>query len=42
VLGISLGYGPPGVFWAMAIAFSVMSLVSGVLFRRGAWKLKRV
>ena len=42
VLGRRLGYGPPGVFWSMAIAFSVMSLVSGWLFRRGTWKLKRV
>jgi putative MATE family efflux protein len=42
ILGRSLGYGPPGIFWAMAIAFSVMSLVSAFLFRRGAWKLKRV
>ena len=42
VLGRSLGYGPPGVFWAMAIAFTVMSLVSAWLFRRGRWKLKRV
>ncbi len=42
VLGIRLGDGPPGVFWAMAIAFSMMSLVSAWLFRRGAWKLKRV
>ena len=40
-LGRSLGYGPPGVFWAMAIAFSVMSVVSAWLFRRGRWKLKR-
>jgi Na+-driven multidrug efflux pump len=36
------GYGMPGVFWAMAIAFSVMSLVSAWLFRRGRWKLMRV
>ena len=42
VLGRPLGYGPAGVFWAMAIAFSVMSMVSAVLFRRGHWKLKRV
>jgi Na+-driven multidrug efflux pump len=42
VLGRALGYGPPGIFWAMAIAFSVMSLVSASLFRRGTWKLKRV
>ena len=42
VLGRSLGYGPPGVFWSMAVAFSLMSLVSAWLFRRGRWKLKRV
>ena len=42
ILSRSLGYGPAGIFWAMAIAFSVMSLVSAWLFRRGAWKLKRV
>jgi putative MATE family efflux protein len=42
LLGLALGYGPPGIFWAMAIAFSVMSMVSAWLFRRGRWKLKRV
>ena len=42
VLGRPLGYGPAGTFWAMAIAFSVMSVVSALLFRRGTWKLKRV
>jgi len=42
VLGLTLGYGPAGVFWAMAVAFSLMSLVSAWLFRRGTWKLKRV
>jgi putative MATE family efflux protein len=41
-LGRTLGYGPAGVFWAMAVAFSVMSLVSAWLFRRGRWKLVRV
>jgi putative MATE family efflux protein len=42
VLGRPFGYGAAGVFWAMAIAFSVMSVVSALLFRRGRWKLKRV
>jgi putative MATE family efflux protein len=42
ILGRTLGYGPPGIFWAMAVAFSVMSMVSASLFRRGTWKLKRV
>jgi len=41
-LGLPLGFGPDGVFLAMAIAFSTMSVVSGLLFRRGRWKLKRV
>ena len=42
VLGRTLGYGPSGVFVAMAVAFSLMSVVAGVLFRRGRWKLTRV
>jgi putative MATE family efflux protein len=42
VLGRTLGYGPPGIFWAMAIAFSLMSVISAVLFRRGTWKQTRV
>ena len=42
VLGRSLGYGPSGVFWAIAIAFSTMTVVSAGLFRRGRWKLTRV
>jgi putative MATE family efflux protein len=42
VLARVLGLGPPGVFWAIAIAFSVMSVVSAAVFRRGRWKTKRV
>jgi len=42
VLARPAGFGPPGVFWAIAIAFSAMSLVSATVFRRGRWKLKRV
>lgn len=37
-----LGYGPPGVFFAAAIAFCLLALLSGVLFKRGQWKLRRV
>ena len=36
------GLGPSGAFWGVAIAFSTMSLVSALLFRRGRWKTKRV
>jgi putative MATE family efflux protein len=42
LLARPLGLGPSGVFWAVAIAFSLMSVVSAVLFRKGRWKLKRV
>jgi putative MATE family efflux protein len=42
VLARPVGLGPSGVFWSIAIAFSVMSLVSAAVFRRGRWKLKRV
>ena len=36
------GFGPSGVFWSIAIAYSTMAVVSAVLFRRGRWKLKVV
>ena len=36
------GLGPTGVFIAVPISFSILTLWSGVLFRRGNWKLKRV
>jgi MATE family, multidrug efflux pump len=42
VLARPLGLGPAGVFWSIAIAFSVMTVVSAYFFRRGSWKLKRV
>ena len=34
--------GPNGVFVSMAVAFSTLALVSGVVFRRGRWKTERV
>jgi len=34
--------GATGAFWAIFIAFTVMSIASATLFRRGRWKLKRV
>jgi Na+-driven multidrug efflux pump len=37
-----LGMGPTGVYIAIAIAFSAMAVVAGVLFRRGGWKAKVV
>ena len=34
--------GPRGVFWAITIAFSLLAVVSGLLFRLGYWKRKMV
>jgi Na+-driven multidrug efflux pump len=34
--------GPNGVFWAVAIAFSLYAVVSAILFRRGKWKTRVV
>lgn len=42
VLAYNFGYGPSGVFWAITIAFSVLAVVSMLLFRRGKWKTKQV
>ena len=36
------GLGPTGVFIAVPISFSILTIWSAVLFRRGRWKLKRV
>jgi putative MATE family efflux protein len=36
------GMGPRGVFVAIAVAFSVLAVVSGLIFRRGAWKTRVV
>jgi putative MATE family efflux protein len=37
-----LGWGPPGVFVAITVAFSTLAVASAALFRRGRWKLKKV
>jgi putative MATE family efflux protein len=42
VLAYPLGLGPTGVFVAVSVAFSVLAVVSGFLFRLGWWKMKRV
>jgi putative MATE family efflux protein len=41
-LARGLEMGPAGVFWSIAIAFSMMALISAAVFRRGRWKLKHV
>jgi putative MATE family efflux protein len=42
LLAVTLGMGPTGAFWAITISFSSLAVVSGLIFRRGAWKAKRV
>jgi Na+-driven multidrug efflux pump len=42
VLAQTLMLGPDGVFWAAAVAESVLAVVAVVVFRRGTWKLKVV
>jgi putative MATE family efflux protein len=42
VLAVELRLGPNGVFYAMTLAFSILAVVSAVLFRRGKWKTRRV
>ena len=41
-LAYTMELGPHGVFWAIAIAFSVLAVAAAILFRRGKWKLKEV
>jgi putative MATE family efflux protein len=42
LLAYHYGMGPSGVFWAITIAFSVLAIVSAILFKRGKWKMKVV
>jgi putative MATE family efflux protein len=37
-LAHKLGWGPEGVFTAVAIAFSMLAIASGWMFKRGKWK----
>lgn len=39
---VQLGYGPLGGFIAITIAFSTYSMAAWLVFRKGAWKTKRV
>lgn len=42
VLAVQAGFGPPGVFIALTVAYSTLAVVSVVLFRRGKWKGQRL
>ncbi|MBV9241871.1 MAG: MATE family efflux transporter [Acidobacteria bacterium] len=34
--------GPKGVFWAITLAFSLLAVVAGLMFKRGRWKKVKV
>ena len=42
LLALPLGWGPTGVFVAIAVSFSLLALISAVIFRQGKWKHKAV
>ncbi len=42
LLAYTFELGPHGIYWAITIAFSLLAVVSALLFRRGTWKLKKV
>lgn len=42
VLAYTLGFGPNGVFAAIAISYATLAVVSAVVFRRGHWKAASV
>ncbi|MEZ5346377.1 MAG: MATE family efflux transporter [Pyrinomonadaceae bacterium] len=42
VLAYYFGFGAHGVFWAITIAFSLLAVLSTILFKRGKWKLTEV
>ena len=42
LLAIGLGFGPKGVFFAIVITETAISIVSFLLFRRGGWKRVKV
>ncbi len=42
LLSYPLGMKQDGVFIAVTVSYSVLAVVSGLLFKRGAWKLKHV
>lgn len=42
ILAYKFGMGPDGIFWAIFLAFSMLTIVSAIMFKRGKWKLKQV
>ena len=41
-LALPAGWGPSGVYWAIALSYSLSAVVGILLFRLGRWKTKKV
>ncbi|GAA4462131.1 MATE family efflux transporter [Nibrella saemangeumensis] len=41
-LANTAGWGPPGVFWSVAISESLLAVIAVLVFRRGRWKTVQV
>ena len=42
IMSISIGFHEKGVFWAIVIAESMLTIIGIIIFRRGKWKLRKV
>jgi len=42
LLSRTLGLGPHGVFWAIALAYSLSAVIGVAVFRRGLWRRRQV
>ncbi|RIV19338.1 MATE family efflux transporter [Fibrisoma montanum] len=42
ILATFVNWGPPGVFWSVAISESLLAVIAVLVFRRGRWKVVRV
>jgi putative MATE family efflux protein len=42
ILSTPLGMGPQGVFLAVTLSFSALAIVSGIVFKQGRWKTKKI
>ncbi|WOK04673.1 MATE family efflux transporter [Imperialibacter roseus] len=41
-LAVTMEWGPSGVFWAIAVAHSLLAIIGVIIFRRGRWKTVQV
>ncbi|CAD5278783.1 MULTISPECIES: MATE family efflux transporter [unclassified Imperialibacter] len=41
-LAVTMEWGPSGVFWAIAVAHSLLAIIGVIIFKRGRWKTVQV